>query len=558
VIKLGLSVALLACCALRAAAADVPLPAAPYAHTYALLVGSNAGGAGQGTLRHAEDDALRMAELLEQLGRLSATRVQVLRSPTPSAVLAALDAIGRALAVHRARGEQSQFIFYYSGHARTNAIQMGATDLPLAELRHRILDLPASLTLIVLDACQSGAFSQVKGAQPRAAFSYNSVARLRTTGVAVMASSSASELSQESDALGGSYFTHHLMVGLRGAGDRDRNGVVSLAEAYGYAYERTLLATARTAVGQQHVTLETSLTGQGEVPITYPADAGAQLELPAELEADVLVERDGSTFAELHKVRDGSLRLALPAGSFTAVLRTSNGISECPLSLRETEVTRLDPMRCSAISADEARTKGYLALANMPVREPHESWSIELNFGLGAAAKDDYTHRLDDFGFEEQWDGQNMLRLQVAVARQLNEHFSWVADVRNLDTNHYLRDVQSPSKVVNESFVWSSYALGIHGRAHFDVFGRVLRFFAQVGPGLGWVHSRFAGSAENYFGPVLAASAGLFIMPFRPFGFGLQATYSFAPILSNELGDRHDNGGLALSLGIRYRMWSTP
>jgi hypothetical protein len=47
-------------------------------------------------------------------------------------------------------------------------------------------------------------------------------------------------------------------------------------------------------------------------------------------------------------------------------------------------------------------------------------------------------------------------------------------------------------------------------------------------------------------------------MPFRPFGFGLQATYSFAPVLSNELGDRHDSGGLAVSVGLRYRMWSTP
>jgi hypothetical protein len=270
----------------------------------------------------------------------------------------------------------------------------------------------------VLDACQSGAFSQVKGAQPRAAFSYNSVARLRTSGVAVMASSSASELSQESDALGGSYFTHHLMVGLRGAGDRDHNGVVSLAEAYGYAYERTLLATARTAVGQQHVTLETSLTGQGEVPITYPAEAGAQLELPAGLEADVLVERDGSAFAELHKVRDGSVRLALPAGTFTAVLRTNDGLTECALSLRDSVVTRLDPTACTRISDDDARTKGYGALAGAAPREIQESWSMELNFGLGAGPKDDYTHRLDDFAFQDQLDERDFIRLQLAVARQ--------------------------------------------------------------------------------------------------------------------------------------------
>jgi hypothetical protein len=138
--KIALSAVLLACCALRAAASDAPLTAAPYIHTYALLIGSNPGGEGQGTLRHAEEDAQRMAELLKQLGRLSATQVHVLKSPTPSAVLAALDSIGHSLAAHRAQGEQAQFVFYYSGHARTNAIQLGAADLPLTELRRRILD----------------------------------------------------------------------------------------------------------------------------------------------------------------------------------------------------------------------------------------------------------------------------------------------------------------------------------------------------------------------------------------------------------------------------------
>ena len=92
-----------------------------------------------------------------------------------------------------------QLLFYYSGHARADAITLGREELPLAELRQR----PAAagtLTVVVLDACQSGAFSRIKGAEPTADFSFNSVARLDTAGVAVMASSSASELWQESDA----------------------------------------------------------------------------------------------------------------------------------------------------------------------------------------------------------------------------------------------------------------------------------------------------------------------------------------------------------------------
>src|SRR5262249_15794592 len=99
-----------------------------------------------------------------------------------------------------------------------------------------------------------------------------------------MASSSAQELSQESDKLKGSYFTHLLLTALRGAADADGDGRVSLDEAYHYAYRRTLAATARTQVGSQHVTLEMDLAGQGDVPVTYPAQARSHLELPAALD----------------------------------------------------------------------------------------------------------------------------------------------------------------------------------------------------------------------------------------------------------------------------------
>jgi len=101
-------------------------------------------------------------------------------------------------------------------------MNLGERELSLSDLRERLLSLPTTLTIVVLDACQSGAFSRTKGAEPAADFSFNSVSRLNTSGVAVMASSSASELSQESDSLRASYFTHHLLVALRGAATETR------------------------------------------------------------------------------------------------------------------------------------------------------------------------------------------------------------------------------------------------------------------------------------------------------------------------------------------------
>lgn len=542
-----------------ASAAPEVMQAGPVPNTYALLIGSNPGGEGQTTLRYAEKDAQRMAAVLTELGRIPQTHVQIMLGPDKKSVLSALRSLRATLQAHFDRGEQAQFIFYYSGHARAGGLHLGREEFPLTELRERIFELPTTLKLVVLDACQSGAFTRVKGAEASAQFSHNSIERLQTQGMAVMASSTEDELSQESEALGGSYFTHNLMVGLRGAGDVDHDGIVSLAEAYRYAYEGTLIATARTAVGEQHVTLETSLTGQGDVPLSYPAEAGAQLELPAELEADVLVQRGRTVMAELHKAKGSVLRLALPAGAYVTVLRQGRVLAECASTLTDGQVARVVPTSCQSITDDQARAKGYIALTGSSQRA-QEQWGFELGFGLGGFRHDDYTRRLEDFGFAEQLGaGGSPLRLVLAASLQVAPHLSVVADFRNFDSGHYKRDLQStPDKEVNEKFDWSSFALSGHVRAHLDVFGDQLRLYSQLGLGLGIAHSKLETHEQNDVGPVLAGSAGVFYMPWYDFGFSFQATYAYAPVLDNELDETHDSGGLALTLGVRIRTWSTP
>lgn len=529
-------------------------------HTYALLIGSNPGGEGQSELHFAQDDAQRLAAVFTELGHVPAAHTRVLLGPDREAVLEALEAMRARLAEHRARGEDAQFVFYYSGHARASAIQLGSHELQLAELRQRILALPTTLTLIVLDACQSGAFTNIKGARPAAAFSYNSVAHLRTSGVAVMASSSASELSQESEALHGSYFTHHLLVGLRGAGDGDGDGVVSLAEAYRYAYDRTLSSTARTAVGGQHVTLQTALTGQGEVPLTYPARAGAQLELSSALEADVLLERDAKVFAELHKAAGNAVRLALPAGEYTALLRAGGALSQCALVLADTRLTPLAAGACQRLSEAEAATKGYAQAFGDGGRWPpprRELWSVDVTIGLGSRNQDAYTARLEDFAFHSQASPLPGLRLQVALARQLGEHLSAVLDLRNLDEGDYQRSIRASDGHTVEHFRWWSLGLGAHLRAHVDA-ARSLRFYAQLGLGPGLAASTLGDYQEFHFGPMLSAAGGLYWMPFGMFGFVAQASYSYAPLLRNELSDAHNGGGFNVSTGLRIRTWGAP
>ncbi|HSS38872.1 MAG TPA: caspase family protein, partial [Polyangia bacterium] len=220
-----------------------PTATVPPAASFALIVGSNAPGPGQQELRYAEQDAAAMTAVLREVGGYPAANVVTVLRPDRTRLLTAIAALREQVQRHTGRGEQAQLLFYYSGHARADAITLGREEVPLGELRQQILGLPSTLTIVVIDACQSGAFSRIKGAEATTDFSYNSVARLGTAGLAVMASSSATELSQESDQLESSYFTHHLLLALRGAGDANQDGRVSLDEAYRYTYNRTLAGT---------------------------------------------------------------------------------------------------------------------------------------------------------------------------------------------------------------------------------------------------------------------------------------------------------------------------
>src|SRR5215470_11878013 len=201
-LTLGLGAAL-------APAAARGAPAEPDLAVYALVVGSNAAGAGQTALHYAEDDARRVAATLVELGGYPPEAIDVVLHPTPAALRDHLDQLTARVAAARATGRAARVVFYYSGHARATALDLGAEELALGELRQRLFAVPATLTVVVLDACQSGAFSRIKGAQPAADFSFNSRQRLDASGIAVLASSSGSELSQESEQLRSSYFTHH-------------------------------------------------------------------------------------------------------------------------------------------------------------------------------------------------------------------------------------------------------------------------------------------------------------------------------------------------------------
>ncbi len=514
-----------------------------------------------------------MADVLHELGRFGATDLRVLLHPDSAKILGTIDDIAVKLREHDQRGEQAVVVFYYSGHAKANAFTLGDSALPLAALQGRLRQLPSTLTLVVVDACQSGAFARTKGAEPAADFSFNSVSRLTTKGIAVMASSTGQELSQESDALKSSYFTHHLVVALRGAGDADGDGRVSLDEAYRYAYRRTLTATARTRVGSQHATLETDLSGQGEVAVTYPRDARSQLELPAALYGRILVQHaaSGSVVAELQKVVGTPLRLALPSGAYEATLRTSGGVMACRLTLSDDRVTAIDLGTCTLVSATGLAKGDEDAAPEIAASAEHaaetgalreiDRWGLEASVGFISQVDDAYTNRLGDFGYKRQVGFFIDLpsdRISVGATRILMPHVSLLFQAQSLAGATFYRDTGLTS---SDTIDWKGYGAGVYLRASTDFWPRVFQAYVQAGGGASVAFSSLTTpgtqgtttSKDTTWGYLLGAAGGVAVAPSSRFGGFVQVSYDHAPALPNLLGDDHNVGGVAVAAGLRFR-----
>ena len=136
-------------------------------------------------------------------------------------------------------------------------------------------------------------------------------------GHAFLTSSSATEAAQESDRLQGSYFTHALVSGLRGAADASGDGKVTLNEAYQYAFDETLARTATTQGGAQHPTYDIQMAGSGDVVMTDLRETRAAIVIGPELDGRFFVrDASGRLVAELGKPKGRTAELGVEPGAY--------------------------------------------------------------------------------------------------------------------------------------------------------------------------------------------------------------------------------------------------
>lgn len=334
----------------------------------AVFIGNNIGLADDKPLRYATRDAEQVKAALSELGGIDKGRGQLLLDPDAGKVLAVLQATRDAIVALRGQGQQVQLLLYYSGHGSEDALHMNGEKLPMAKVRGYFKDLEANLKILIADACFSGSLIQAKGAVLAEGVPITYHDSLKVNGSAILTSSSAGEISQESKELKGSLFTHYLLTAIRGAGDADRDGKVSLWEAYNHTQASLRRRLATRNVPAQNPEFDVDLRGSENVILTR-LDLGQSLLTLKGLPQGryhIMESVGAMQVAEVNITSDDAVVLALPKAPYLVYRSEGRKGLAGYADLRKAKAKELVATDFSAMPVGELSAKGYLARPFLP------------------------------------------------------------------------------------------------------------------------------------------------------------------------------------------------
>ncbi|MBT3222933.1 MAG: hypothetical protein HN348_27975, partial [Proteobacteria bacterium] len=212
----------------------------------------------------------------------------------------------------------------------------------------------------------------------------------RTRGMAILTSSASSEYSQESRSLGGGFFTYFLHSALLGGADNDRNGEVTLTEAYSYVHTETAFGT-RDTMDVQTPSFDFDLVGSGDLAITTLELADAHLSFLGGMEGQYAVwdETRKRYVAEI----DGRhpRRLALRPGTYFVHHRAHGWMEEAEYQLRRGETLTVVEEDFYSVSFERTAAKGDLDRQYRKATMP--DLALRASFGARAFTSPEYGER---------------------------------------------------------------------------------------------------------------------------------------------------------------------
>lgn len=340
----------------------------PQTLSFAILIGNNRGDLTDQPLRYAQSDAERLRNTLVELGNFSPERSHLLLDQNVQQAKRVWLRVEQQ--IHQVRQQSPQtkimLLFYYSGHADSQALHLNRSHLPFSQLRHWLQQSSAHVRLALLDTCRSGQLLGTKGVRrvSRQLPLPPNIRHTTTEGVAMITSSGVGEDSHELDQLRGSIFTHYVLSGLRGAADQDRDAQISLQELYSYVYRRTISHTVFLSQGVQHPSFRNELRGHGHLILTQLRKASTQLHFTPTTQGVYYLLNEDKTqvIAEVNKTKGRPLVLGLPPGNYVLVHRSpgSYRVQNLILQKGQKHELRLQQMASLTYLASAAKGMAWL------------------------------------------------------------------------------------------------------------------------------------------------------------------------------------------------------
>ncbi|MEM1025794.1 MAG: caspase family protein [Myxococcota bacterium] len=342
---------------------------------FAVIAAANDGGEGRTPLAHAVRDAEVVSRVLQELGGVLPEDARLLAQPSPSELVDALRGLSADIQKARGEGRRAELVLYYSGHSDARGLLLAHRRLAYADLKDALSQTPADVRIAILDSCASGAITRLKGGKRRPPFTLDASNQVR--GTAILTSSSETEAAQESDAIGGSFFTHYLVSGLRGAGDLSQDGRVTLNEAYNFAFHETLARTENTMGGAQHPAYDIQLVGSGDVVMTDLRSTSAGLRVGAEASGRIFIrDAQGRLAVELRKLPGRPVVLGLEPGNYSVTVEAPAATRRGLVVLEEGAPTELELSQLALVESELTTLRG-----DGPV-QPEERVTLPIDIGL--------------------------------------------------------------------------------------------------------------------------------------------------------------------------------
>lgn len=338
-----------------------------------LFVGSNEGNFGEDELFYANEDALKMYMAFSEFGGLDRSLGFWVKDATVGLISSRLRELGQRITMlERHNDFDFECFFYFSGHGGSDGLHIDGKVYPYRELYDDIHALGCDLLVVILDSCNSGNFLRAKGVnfqqEEFRVRAYNT-----KKGEIFITSSADSEFSQEKDEFKGSVFTFYLVNGLLGAADANRDGQVTLSEAYNFSSRQTIRETFGASRGFQVPTYKYEMEGTQDAVLTDFGSAKDRVIVPGSI-AGMLTFMDtekGIIWGDF-QVGAENRKVLLPRGKYLVRLRDKDGtlhLARCDLKAPgKSEWTSFE-----VISKSQDPIKG---------RRVYHHWSLRVDGGV--------------------------------------------------------------------------------------------------------------------------------------------------------------------------------